>query len=204
LALLAGAAAVTPIEKVISLIEGMRDDVKSEGSAEGSAYETFACFCKDTTGKKSSSVQKGTEKIGLLSSDIADKTQERKDDNTELSERKQKDEELNSKLDETSARCAKQKAEYEAEAADLSKAIQGLGDALKSMRASGDNKASFISISQTLGKTFAMADAMNLLKAPKHKAVAAFLQESNSVDPSDPEYKFHSDDIIQVCDDLLV
>jgi len=203
LAMFAGAAAtgVTPIEKVISLIEGMRDDVTSQGNAEGKAYESFACFCKDTTGTKSRSVQKGTEKIGLLSSDIADKTQERKEDNTELSERKQKNEELNSKLDETDARCAKQKAEYEAEAADLSKAIQGLEDALKSMKTS---KPSLISIRQTLGKTFAMADAMNLLKAPKHKAVAAFLQESNTVDPSDPEYNFHSDDIIQVCDDLLV
>merc|ERR1719162_1394162 len=176
----------------------MKDDVEREGRAEGSAYESFACFCKTTSGKKSRSVQRGTEKIGLLSSDIADKTQERKDDSTELSERKQKNEELNSKLDETNTRCAKQKAEYEAEAADLSKAIQGLKDALKAMRGSGDNKAAFISIRQTLGKTFAMADAMNLLKAPKHKAVAAFLQESNSVDPSDPEYKFHSDDIIQV------
>merc|ERR1719316_2411042 len=43
---------------------------------------------------------------------------------------------------------------------------------------------------------------MNLLAAPKHKAVAAFLQ--TSVDPEDPEYKFHSDDIIKVCEELLV
>merc|ERR1719174_1641855 len=45
---------------------------------------------------------------------------------------------------------------------------------------------------------------MDLLKAPKHKAVAAFIQSSTGVDPSDPEYGFHSDDIIQVCEDLLV
>merc|ERR1740138_1756939 len=49
-----------------------------------------------------------------------------------------------------------------------------------------------------------MAEAMSMLKVPKHKAVASFIQSSSSVDPSDPEYGFHSDEIIQVCDDLLV
>jgi len=64
--------------------------------------------------------------------------------------------------------------------------------------------SSFIAIKETLGKTFAMAEAMSMLKVPKHKAVASFIQSASSVDPSDPEYGFHSDDIIQVCDDLLV
>merc|ERR1719199_1159927 len=43
---------------------------------------------------------------------------------------------------------------------------------------------------------------MSLLSTPKHKAVAAFIQET--VDPNDPEYSFHSNDIISVCDELLV
>merc|ERR1719352_1877274 len=83
----------------------------------------------------------------------------------------------------------------------MSKAIQGLKDALKAMR---DSKPSLLAIKKTLGNTFAMAEAMSLLSTPKHKAVAAFVQESSSVDPNDPEYAFHSDDIIGVCNDLLV
>jgi len=203
LALFAGAAAaeVTPIEKVISLIEGMATEVDTEGRKEAAAYDTFACFCKDTTGNKVKSVNKGAEKIGLLSADIADKTQERKDNNAELAKRKGDQEQFNKELDETNARCAKQKAEYQAEAADLEKAIQGLKDAIKAMSGS---KPSFLAIKQTLGKTFAMAEAMNMLKAPKHRAVASFIQSSNSVDPNDPEYNFHSDDIISVCNELLV
>merc|ERR1719199_1458259 len=43
---------------------------------------------------------------------------------------------------------------------------------------------------------------MSLLSTPKHKAVAAFIQET--VDPNDPEYNFRSNDIISVCNDLLV
>jgi len=204
LALFAGAAATeaNPIGKVIELIEGMKKEMMSEGGKEASAYNEFACFCKSTTDQKSTSVKKGEQKINLLSSDIADKTAGKEDANTQVAERKQEDQDLNTELDETTARCTKQKAEYQAEEADLSNAIQGLKDAIKAMR---DSKpSSFIAIKETLGKTFAMAEAMSMLKAPKHKAVAAFIQSSSTVDPSDPEYGFHSDDIIQVCDDLLV
>merc|ERR1719191_2407271 len=44
---------------------------------------------------------------------------------------------------------------------------------------------------------------MSLVSAPKHKAVAALLQQSTKVDPSDPEYNFHSGDIVSLCEDLL-
>jgi len=202
LALLAGSSvAVTPIEKVITLLEGLKDEVESDAKIEGKAYDEFACFCKDETTKKSDSVNAGEKKINVLSADIADKTQEKADDSSELLGRKKDQEELNVKLQETNERCAKEKAEYEVEAADLSKAIQGLKDAIKSMK---ESKPSLLSIQQKLGKTFEMADAMSLLKTPKHKAVAAFIQQTSSVDPSDPEYKFHSNDIIDVCENLLV
>merc|ERR1719269_157616 len=144
----------------------MRDEVVADGKKEAAAYNEFACFCKKTTETKSGSVQKGTKKIGVLSADIADKTQEQADDSAELAQRKQDHEDLNRKLDETTVRCAKQKKEYEAEEADLSQAIQGLKDAIKAMK---DSKPSLLSIKQTLGTTLAMADAMSLLKTPKHK-----------------------------------
>jgi len=129
LAMFAGAAAaeaVSPIAKVISLIEGMESELETESSKEASAYNQFACFCKKTTDAKSTSVKKGESKINLLSSDIADKTAGKEDANTQVAERKQEDQDLNTELDETTARCTKQKAEYQAEEADLSNAIQGL------------------------------------------------------------------------------
>jgi len=199
LAILAGAAAVevTPIDKVITLIKGLKSEVESDGKSEAAAYEKFSCFCKDKTGSKSKSVQKGTKNIGVLSADIGDKTQEQADDRSELKGRKQDHEDMNRKLDETTTRCAKEKAEYEATSADLSAAIAGLKGAIKSMT---DSKPSLIEIKQTLGKTFEIAEAMNLLQTPKHKTVAAmFLQ----VDPKDAKFGFHSDEIIDVCNDLL-
>jgi DNA repair exonuclease SbcCD ATPase subunit len=203
LALFAGVASVevTPIEKVIDLLEGLKKEVETDGGKEAKAYDEFACFCKDTTEEKSKSVLKGKDQIDELSADIADKTQEKKDDSAELLDRTKEQESLATKLAEEEARCAKEKAEYEAEAADLDKAIQGLKDAIKSME---DSKpASLLAIRESLVNTLELAETMNLLKTPKHKAVAALLQQSNGVDPSDPEYKFHSNDIIDLCKDLL-
>jgi len=195
-------AAVTPIAKVITLIEDLKAEVEGDGANEGTEYEKFACFCKDTTLEKSDSVKKGTDKINELSADIADKTQERKEDKVELIERKEKQEKDEKELQATTVRCAKEKAEYEAEAADLSKAIQSLKDAIKAMK---DSKpASFLAIRESLKETLAMAEAMGKITSPKHNSIMALLQQGAAVDPSDPEYKFHSDDIIDVCEKLLV
>merc|ERR1719262_781803 len=41
-----------------------------------------------------------------------------------------------------------------------------------------------------------------MVTQPKHKSIASFLQAS--VDPEDPEYKYHSNDIIELMESLLV
>jgi hypothetical protein len=192
LALLAWAAAteVTPIAKVITLLEDLKSEVEADGKAEATSYDKFACFCKDTTATKSTSVKDGKDSIDDNSADIGEKTQLKAEDTSELAERREEQAALSAKLDATIARCAKEKAEYEAAAADLSKAIQGLKDAIKAMQ---DSKpASFLALRGVLGKALAMADVMNIALSPKHKAVMALFQQKESVDPSDPEYKFHS------------
>jgi len=205
LALIAGAASlqdtVKPVAKVIELLEGLKKEVEDDGTTEAKNYDEFACFCKKTTEEKVKSVNKGKDSIDDLSADIADKTQSKKEDSTELLKRQKEQEKLKKDLADEEARCAKEKAEYEAEEADLSKAIQGLKDAIKAME---DSKpASLLAIRETLVNALQMAETMNLVKRPKHKAVSSLLQQSNGVAPSDPEYKFHSNDIIDVCKDLL-
>merc|ERR1740127_17710 len=45
---------------------------------------------------------------------------------------------------------------------------------------------------------------MNMVTAPKRTAVASLLQGKTGVDPSDPEYDYHSNDILNILDGLLV
>jgi len=51
--------------------------------------------------------------------------------------------------------------------------------------------------------TLTVADAMNLVPAPKRHAVAAFLQGGAKVDPSDPAFKYHSTEITEILEQLL-
>ena len=53
--------------------------MEDEAKAELAAYEKFACFCRDKNNDKSDSINHGHHEIDDLSSDIADKTQEKKD-----------------------------------------------------------------------------------------------------------------------------
>jgi hypothetical protein len=198
----AALAEVTPIEKVIQLLTDLKEEVETEAEDEAKAYDKFSCFCKDTTDDKVTSVNKQHDLIGENSADIADKTQIKADKTTELGNRKKKQEKLSADLESTNVRCAKEKAEYNAEAADLSNAISGLKDAISAME--GSKSASLISIGQKLSKTLAMAEVLNMKAASsqKSKVVMSLLQKA-TVDPSDPGYKFHSGEIIEVCNDVL-
>ena len=53
-------------------------------------------------------------------------------------------------------------------------------------------------------ETLKLADAMNIVISPKHMKAASFLQGQAAVDPNDPEYQYHSNDIIDLCAKLLV
>jgi len=76
-AMLAGSAAaanskvdVTPVEKVITLIEEMQLKVVTEGKEEAATYDKFACFCKDTAKEKGDSITSLTTEQGDLKSKL--------------------------------------------------------------------------------------------------------------------------------------
>jgi len=64
------AASVTPIEKVITLLEDLKTKVEDEGKEEAKTYDKFACFCKTKTKDKSGEITKSQDKIDELSASI--------------------------------------------------------------------------------------------------------------------------------------
>merc|ERR1719198_925707 len=62
-------------------------------------------------------------------------------------------------------------------------------------------KPSLLAVKADVKKSLELAQIMGVVKEPKVKTVTAFLQ--SSVDPSDPEYKYHSQGIIDVLSDTL-
>lgn len=189
--------AVTPVEKVIALMEELKAECEQEASNEAATYDEFACFCKDTTTAKSNSIKEGADSIDEDSADLASTVAEKQDKEDELQKRKQKQEEMMKELDESETRCQKEKSTYDAEAADLSKAITSLERAIEAL--DGSKPGSFIQMSDSVQKSLAMADALGLIDSHRQKKVVAFLQ----VDPSDPEFKFHSQGILDIMQQVL-
>jgi hypothetical protein len=198
---LASATEVTPVEKVTTLLNDLKSQVEEEGTKEAVTYDKFACFCKDTTKEKSKSITKGQDEIDTLNADINADTATLDEKSTELGERKEKQEELSAKLDKVTARCRKESAEFEAKILDLSQAISSLEKALKALKES--KASSFIALKESVKESLALADALSLIKAPKRKAVQAFLQQTK-VDPSDAEYKSHTGGVTKTLEGLEV
>jgi len=205
-------AKVTPVEKVTKLLENLKDEITIEGQLEASTYGEFATFCRDKSGSKSNAITVGRDTIGSLSATIEEKTANKEMKESELTERQAKQEELAAKLKAEEIRCAKEKAAYEVSAADLSKAISSLTNAITSLKdakpegASSEAATSFLAVRQSIEKCLALADALNLIKAPERRVMHAFLQIQGKagVDPTDAEYRYHSQGIIDVLQKLSV
>lgn len=190
-----------PVSRVITLLEGLKGKVESDGQTEATSYEAFACFCKSTTGSRSQSILGGQDEIDTQSGDIVEKSARVADEEADVIARKAKHTELSQELRETVSRCTAQKAGHEATAADLAKAIASLQSALTALR---DKKATigFAAVRKSVSKTLDLADALNLVPSPRRKVFDAFLQGGEHVDPTSPQYQYHSQNIIDLLDGL--
>jgi len=62
--------AKNPIQKVIELIEELRDKTIADGKAEELVYNRMACWCETTTKSKAGEIKKCQESLSQLSQDI--------------------------------------------------------------------------------------------------------------------------------------
>merc|ERR1719517_82440 len=63
-------SAVTPVQKVISLLEGMSDKGKKEKHEEQVQFAAYKQFCDDTSVEKKRDIEAANEKIDMLKADI--------------------------------------------------------------------------------------------------------------------------------------
>jgi chromosome segregation ATPase len=193
LAATSAAVAVSPIEKVTQLIKDLHTEVSTEGKAEAKTYDQFACFCKSKSTSTSASITTGADTIDQRSADIQVKTETVAKKGKEKQDTKVKLETLSRTLEETKTRCDSEKQTYEASDADLSKAIASLEGAQSTLTDS--RSTSLVVVKAKVEKNLELAEAMKLIDAPKRFQALSLLQK---VDPADPDYKFHSQGIVDL------
>merc|ERR1740130_1813041 len=70
----ASATEVSPVEKVITLLEDLKTESEDAGKKEASTYDTFACFCKDTTVDKSDAIKTEQDNIDEFAATLEEQT----------------------------------------------------------------------------------------------------------------------------------
>merc|ERR1719331_3243751 len=58
-----GSATKTPMQRVVELIAGLRQKVVTDGQVEQTDYNTYACWCEDTLGRKANDISASKDLI---------------------------------------------------------------------------------------------------------------------------------------------
>jgi predicted nucleic acid-binding Zn-ribbon protein len=194
---------ITPINKVIQMMQEMVAKGKQEKHDEQVAFSTFAQFCKDTMDQKQDAIKKETAAIEQLNADIlkaqADQTQ-LADEIAVLEENIGSWETDKAKL---TAERKEEKADYDALHADYTESIDALGRAIAELKKqSGSTPQGFLFL-QKVSK-------LARIPASAKRTIMAFLstKETTKQDPlavSAPEasaYEFQSGGIVEMIEKL--
>jgi len=190
---------VTPVEKVITLLEDLKEEVEHEGETEASTYDTFSCFCKSMTETKAQAIKDEQDNIEGFAATLQEQTSI---SNAKAHEIKELDE-LISTLDKDMAKIEsmreKEKTKYESQAADLQKGIDGLEGAIADMKAG--MPSSLAQVKTSVRKSLLMADTLDM-DLKRTRVIASLLQEDTPDEAPAGDGEFHSGDIVATLEKL--
>merc|ERR1719375_1504331 len=182
-------------------MEDLQTQVITEGKAEATTYDKFACFCKDSQNEKTAAITEAQDSIADLTGSINQMSADREDLDTEISELNEKVEANVKAQKEADALRAKQKATFVKEKAEMEKAIADLGSAVDTMKeGAGEPMGVEVGLVQlspvlrTVRKAAWMADALG--HTSKNTAVLAMLQGTSKAASAD------TGDIVDTVEDL--
>jgi hypothetical protein len=198
---LAEKAQVTPVQKVLQLMNEMLAKGKDEKHTEEVQFTAFKQFCDDTSVEKTRLIKEANEKIEKLKADIEMHAANAARLTKEIAAHEKDIATWNGEIDAATAVRTKQKADYDLAHKDLSESISALERAIDVLKKqSGDlaQAASFVQVS-------AVKD-LDLIPMDAKRAIDAFLAERSSEGTEAPEaygYEFQSHGVIEMLDKLL-
>jgi hypothetical protein len=194
--------AVTPVQKVIQLMNGMLEKGKAEKQAEQVQFAAYKQWCDDTNRQKTAAIAEANQMIDVLKADI----QKYAADAELLSKQIAKHEEDITVWtgDQKAATKVREieKADYDAAHADLSESIDALERAIAVLKKMSSDKkqAAFTQLSNL--------QKMSLIPDDARRAIDAFLAQDpqsgmDYVAPEANAYEFQSSAIVDMLADLL-
>jgi hypothetical protein len=194
-------AGVTPIQKVITLLEDMHAKGVKELKDEQVAFSSFKQWCTDTSASKEKSIKEATEEIENLNSAIAKAEADAAQLGEEIAVLDSDMDGFKAEMQAATEIRDKEKADYKAEHTDLSESVDAVSRAVNVVKSKAADKAQAM---------VQLKVVSNLSKTPKQaqRALSAFLQmgeDPEGLSVTAPEasgYEFQSDGIVDMLEKL--
>merc|ERR1719247_2704515 len=196
-------ADVTPVQKVIQMVEELQAKVSAEGKAEAETYDEFACFCKSKTDEKVKAIAEEEQTVKDLQSKIAGLSADRDTLDQEIQDLTQDIADYEEEIKTAKKVRAEEKATFDSALLDVSKSVTQLEKAVQTLKSSAllQGKSSALAHVQGMMKTAVnMADAMGLVE--EDSGLFAFMQQP-VMDVPVADYSFHAGDIVGTVEKLL-
>jgi len=198
----AGAAEVTPVQKVIALMEGMLEKGKKEKHDEQVQFAAYKQFCDDTTTEKTRAIAEAVEAIDTLKADIQSYTAKAAQLTKEIAGLDEDISIWNGDIKAATNVRGIEKSDYDVMHKDYSESVDALQRAIAVLKKqSHDRKQSMIQVS-------ALKD-LNLIPVEAKKTLDAFLQQSDDIEglavaaPEANAYEFQSSGVVEMLEKLL-
>jgi len=192
---------VTPVQKVIQLMEGMLEKGKKEKHDEQVQFAAYKQFCDDTSVEKKRAIAEANEKIEVLKADIQKYTADAAQLTKEIAELDEDISIWNGDIKAATNVREIEKADYDATHKDYSESVDALQRAIAVLKKqSHDRKqASFAQVSAL--------KSLSLIPEEAKKTIDLFFQQDpEGLAVSAPEanaYEFQSSGVIEMLEKLL-
>lgn len=199
LAVVAHGSAITPVQKVIEMMNGMLEKGKKEKHEEQVQFAAYKQFCDDTTVEKKRAIEEANEQIDVLKADIEKYTATAAKLTKEIAEH---DEDISVWQGDIKAATKVreiEKADYDATHTDYSESVDALERAIAVLKKQAHDRkqASLIQLKN-----------LKLIPNDAKKVIDAFLQQDpdEGLAVSAPEanaYEFQSGGVVEMLEKLL-
>merc|ERR1719491_5968 len=122
--LVSGAAAASPVSKVVELLKAMQTDLDAEEVADKSAQDKMECYCKDTTKDATADIAESTSTIESKTAESSAQTGKASEAATKAKDAESKVATLRKELDEMTALRTEEQAKFQETEKEL---VQSLG-----------------------------------------------------------------------------
>jgi hypothetical protein len=188
----------SPTERVITLLEDLRNQVQEEGAAEAETYDKFACFCKDKSNAKVDSIATRESDIATLTADLEQLKAEKVELKADIKKLNEDLATYEADLKKMTEIRDQEHAVYETEHADATAAVSALSSAIGHIEGS----KSLLEVKAQVQKSLQLADALSI-PVKNSQTITAFLQQPESMEVPEEDYSFHSGGIIDTLNGLL-